>query len=105
MTWWKYIQEERDKMGKNSFANWKALVENVKEQYLLEDYEIQSHKKRESLKKKLMDVENYTKQFQKLCLRSRVQEDETIKVTRYLGGLKQNIQEDINLWSPKKVNK
>ena len=47
-----------------------------------------------------MDVATYTEEFQKLCLRSRIQEDETVKVARYLGSLKWNIQEEISLWTP-----
>ena len=52
-----------------------------------------------------MDVATYIEDFQKLCLRSRVQEDETIKVARYLGGLKWNLQEEISLWTATIVHK
>ena len=78
-------------MRKKAIVNWKAMIIKVKEQYLPEDYEVQLHKKRQSLKEKDMDGAIYTKEFQKLCLNARVQEDETIKVARYLGGLKWNI--------------
>ena len=81
------------------------MVTKVKEKYLPKDYEIQIHKKRQGLKQKDLDVTTYTKEFQKLCLRSRMQEDETIKVARYLGGLKWSIQEEISLWTPTIVHK
>lgn len=41
------------------------MVMKVKEQYLLEDYKIPLHKKRQSLKQKDIDVEKYSEEFQK----------------------------------------
>ena len=52
-----------------------------------------------------MDVEKYTKEFQKLCLRLEIQEEEPLKVARYLGGLKWIIQEEISLWTPTTFHK
>ena len=50
------------------------------------------------------DVSSYTEEFQRLCMRSNVTEDESIKVARYLNGLKWNIQEEMVLLSPKIVH-
>ena len=105
LTWWKFIQEEREREGKKPITNWKAMVAKIRDNYLPEDYEIQLHKKRQSLKQKDLDVASYTEEFQKLCLRSKVQEEESIKVARYLGGLKWSIQEEISLWTPTTVHK
>ena len=46
-----------------------------------------------------MDMVTYTEEFHKLFLRSRVQEEEVVKVIRYIGGLRENIQEEISLWA------
>lgn len=40
LTWWKYLQDEMVSMGKKPIANWNAMVTKVKENYLLEDYEV-----------------------------------------------------------------
>ena len=50
------------------------MVVKVKETYLLEDYEVKNLKQRQSLKQKYLDVATYTEEFQKLALRSRLQE-------------------------------
>lgn len=63
------------------------------------------HNKRQILKQKEMDVASYTEEFQKLFLRSKVQEEEIIRVARYLGGLIWIIQEEINLWTPTTMHK
>ena len=87
LTWCKYLHREREKLYKRPIANWKAMVSKVKGQYLLKDYEIHFHKKRKSLKQKDLDVAINIEEFQKIFLRSRVKEDEEIKVARYLRGL------------------
>ena len=45
LTWWKYLQEEREKVDKKHIANWKPMVTKVKDQYLFEYYEVKIHKK------------------------------------------------------------
>ena len=37
LTWWKYLQEEREKMGKKLIENWKAVVNKVNKKCLSED--------------------------------------------------------------------
>ena len=104
LTWLKFIQTEREKEGKQPISTWKGMVAKVKEAYMPDDYEIQLHKKRQSLRQKDQDVNTYTEEFQKLCMRSNVTEDESLKVARYLNGLKWNIQEEMDLLSPKTVH-
>lgn len=57
------------------------------------------------MKQKDLDVASYIEEFQKLYVRSKVQEEETIKVARYLSGLKWNIQEEISLWTSTTIQK
>ena len=52
-----------------------------------------------------MDISTYTKEFQKLSLRSKLVEPERVKVARYLNGLRMNIQEELQLLSPNTVAK
>lgn len=105
LTWWKFVQEERQKEGKNPIATWKGMLAKVRETYIPKDYEIQLHKKRQNMRQRDLDMSSYTKKFQKLCLRSKVVEDESIKVARYLNGLRWNIQEDLSLLSPNTMHK
>lgn len=91
LTWWKFIQTEREKEGKNPISTWKGMVRKIKEAYMPYAYEIQLHKKRKSLRKKDLDVNSYIEDFQKLFMRSNVLEDESIKVAKYLNGLKWSI--------------
>lgn len=52
-----------------------------------------------------MDICTYTEEFQKLSVRSKFAEPKSIKVARYLNGLRLNIQEELQLLSPNTVAK
>ena len=40
LTWWKFVQEERESEGKKPIASWKDMAAKIKETYFPEDYEI-----------------------------------------------------------------
>ena len=75
-TWRKFLQDEKEKKGKNPISTWKEMMAKIKEAYVLENYEIQLHKKRKTLEEKDLDVNSYTKEFQKVCMRYQVVEEE-----------------------------
>ena len=52
-----------------------------------------------------MDVASYKEEFKKMCLRSKVQEYKSIRMARYLRGLRWSVQEEISLWTPTIVHK
>ena len=86
-------------------TSWERMCAKVRETYLLEDYEIQFHRRRQSLRQKELDVTAYIEEFQKLSLRTKQSECESVKVARYLNGLRLNIQEELNLLCPNTVHK
>lgn len=91
LTWGKFIQDEREKEGKKPIATWKGMLSKIRETYIPKDYEIQLHRKRQNLRQNELNVSSYTEEFQKLCPGSKIQEDENVKVARYLNGLRWNI--------------
>lgn len=98
------MQTEREKDGKGLIVIWKGMVNKVKQTYLPNDYEVQLHR-RQNIRQKDLDVQAYTEEFQKLCLRSKVVEDESTKLARYLNGLKWSIQEEMSLVNFKTIRK
>lgn len=63
VTWWKFIQNEREREGKIPISTWKGMVSKIRETYLPEDYEVQLHRKRQNLRQKELDVSTHTKEF------------------------------------------
>lgn len=39
LTWWKFIQDERENEGKKPIATWKAMVAKIRDAYVPKDYE------------------------------------------------------------------
>ena len=69
LTWQKYMQDERVSMGKKPICNQNSMVTKVKENYLLEDYEIKFYRKRKGLKKRDLDMASYTQDISKVMPR------------------------------------
>lgn len=81
------------------------MMEMVKKAYVPDDYGKYLHRRRKNLRQKDMDVSACTKEFHKLCLKSKTMESKSVKVVRYLNGLRMSIQEECNLLGPNKVRK
>lgn len=105
LVWWNMMQEEREQIGRKKINSWERMKIIIKTQFLPLDYEVQIHKMLMSLKQREMDVSAYTEEFNKLTLRARKQEEEVEKVARYLNGLRQNIQDEINMLTPEIIHK
>ncbi|XP_057835307.2 uncharacterized protein LOC131045734 [Cryptomeria japonica] len=105
LTWWNFIQTERVKNGKSMINSLNKMIALVKETYVPEDYGVQLHRRKQSLKQKDMDIGSYTEEFLKLCMKTNVVEDEEEKLARYMNGLKMSIQEELSLHCPTTVSK
>ena len=77
----------------------------IRDTYFLEDYEVHFHIRRYNLRQKELSVSLYNKEFHNICIRSRMVDLESVKVARYLIGLRYNIQEEVAILSSTKVNK
>lgn len=59
----KFIQAEREKEGRKPIFTWKGMVPKVREVCMLQDYEIQLHEKRKSIRQRDLDVNYYIEEF------------------------------------------
>ena len=101
--WWDHEEAERRKRGKPKITSWDRMVSKMKNNFLPKDFEVQMHKKMQGLKQKDLDVKAYTNEFHKLSMRSGFEEEEVVKVARYLGGLKFSIQDEFVATNPRSV--
>ena len=96
LTWWNITQAGRVKNGKGLITTWTKLEKLFRKAYVLEDYEVKLHIRRMNLRKKDMTVSSYTDEFQALVMRIQEVESESIKLARYLQGLKLSIQDELS---------
>ena len=68
LTWWNVTQGDRVKNGKGLVTTWTKMEKLFRKAYVLEDYEVQLHRRRINLRQKDMIVSAYTDEFQALVM-------------------------------------
>ena len=82
LNWQNFTQSERMKLDKNPIGTWKRMEALVKEDYVLEAYEVQLHTKRQNLRQREMDVSSQTEEFHKIAMKSNMVEPKSVKIAR-----------------------
>jgi hypothetical protein len=93
--WWDEMQVDRRRKGKQKIKSWDQMVAKLKEKFIPKDYQINMFRKMQNLRQKGMTVKEYTEDFYRLNDEQRERDEE--KVSRYINGLRYNIQDEINM--------
>jgi hypothetical protein len=101
--WWDELQAERRSKGKQKIKNWDRMVAKLKAKFMPKDYQINLFRKLQNLRQKGMTVKEYTEEFYKLNIRTGQREKDEEKVSRYINGLRYEIQDEINMMSIRTV--
>jgi hypothetical protein len=79
------------------------MVTNMKANFMPKDYQINLFRKMQNLRQKGMAVKEYTKDFYRMNIRTRQRERDEEKFSRYINGLRYEIQDDLRMMSVKTV--
>ena len=101
--WWDGVQAERRRVGKQRIKNWNRMVAKLRGKFLPSDYHISLFRQMKNLRQRLMTVKEYTIEFYKVSIRAGKIQDTTEKIARYINGLRMEIQDEISILSPKRV--
>jgi hypothetical protein len=101
--WWDELQAERRRKGKQKIKNWDRMVAKLKAKFMPKDYQINLFRKLQNLRQKGMTLKEYTEEFYKLNIRTGQREKDEEKVSRYINGLRYEIQDEINMMSVRTV--
>ena len=77
------------------------MVEKMRAKFLPKDYQLILYRQVQKLRQRLLTVREYTEEFYKVNLRAGYVEELAEKVARYVNGLRMDIQEEINMISPR----
>ena len=77
------------------------MVANMRAKFLPKYYQLILYRQVQNLRKILLIVREYIEEFYKVNLRVGYVEESAEKVARYVNGLRMDIQEDINMISPR----
>jgi hypothetical protein len=101
--WWDELQAERRSKGKQKIKNWDRMVAKLKDKFIPKDYEINLFRKLQNLRQRSMTVKEYTKEFYRLNIRTGQREKDDEKVSRYINGLRYEIQDEISMMTARTV--
>jgi hypothetical protein len=103
MLWWDELQADRRSKGKQKIKNWDRMVAKLKAKFIPKDYQINLFRRLQNLRHKGLSVKEYTEEFYRLNIRAGHRESDEEKVSRYINGLRYEIQEEINMMTMRMV--
>jgi uncharacterized protein YjbK len=73
------------------------MIAKMKEKFIPRDYQITLFRRMQNLRQNLMSVKEYTEEFYRLNIRVGHRESDDEKVSRYMNGLRYDIQEEMSM--------
>jgi hypothetical protein len=101
--WWDELQAERRSKGKQRIKSWDRMVAKMKAKFMPKYYQINMFRKMQNLRQKGMTVKEYTEELYRLNIRTGQRERDEEKFTRYINGLKYEIQDELSMMSIRTV--
>ncbi|XP_022842035.1 uncharacterized protein LOC111365731 [Olea europaea var. sylvestris] len=98
--WWQQTKVTRFRLGKVKIASWDKLKKHMKKQFLPYNHVRTMYQKLQNLRQGMKAVDDYTTKFYMLITRNEVMETEEQLVSRYVGGLRPQIQDTLNMFDP-----
>ncbi|KAL3503374.1 hypothetical protein ACH5RR_037823 [Cinchona calisaya] len=86
--WWEHLKKQRVRDGKGRIVSWDKMKKALKKKFLPENYRQDVFLKCHSFKQNNLSVVDYTAEFEDLMLRCDIYEPEEQTIARYLGGLR-----------------
>ncbi|PKU80524.1 RNA-directed DNA polymerase [Dendrobium catenatum] len=106
--WWAQTLQTRQREGRGRVRGWHRMKQLLRAQFLPTDFEQILYMRYQHCTQGHRSVSEYTEEFNALSARNNLNESNTQLVARYIGGLKDSIQEKLELnavWSlPQAVN-
>ncbi|KAA0042451.1 reverse transcriptase [Cucumis melo var. makuwa] len=89
--WYHYLKSERRRKEEDPIETWEELKEAMRKRFVPKHYERDLKTKLQSLRQGTKSVAEYYREMETLIGRERIQEDEEDTMSRFLGGLNQEI--------------
>jgi hypothetical protein len=95
--WWEHLKRQRERGGRERITTWAKMKRELKRKYLPDHYKQDAFMKFHNFKQRELSVEEYTVEFDHLMIRCDVVEQEEQMIARYLGGLRVEISDVVQL--------
>ncbi|XP_022019723.1 uncharacterized protein LOC110919773 [Helianthus annuus] len=98
--WWQQLKLTRNRLGKSRIVTWTKMKKCLRCNFLPHNFQRLMYQRLQNLKQGAKSVDDYTTEFYQLIARNDIQEPEEQLVSRYIGGLRVQIMESVNLFDP-----
>ncbi|KAJ0885239.1 putative nucleotidyltransferase, Ribonuclease H [Helianthus annuus] len=98
--WWQQLKLTRNRLGKSRIVTWTKMKKCLRSNFLPHNFQRLMYQRLQNLKQGAKSVDDYTTEFYQLIARNDIQEPEEQLVSRYIGGLRVQIMEAVNLFDP-----
>ncbi|KAK1425688.1 hypothetical protein QVD17_21043 [Tagetes erecta] len=101
--WWQKTKLTRSRLGKPKIVTWAKMKKCLRSAFLPHNFQRLMYQRLQNLKQGSKSVDDYTTEFYQLVARNDIQETEEQLVSRYIGGLRAQILESVNMFDPETV--
>nr|XP_043630172.1 uncharacterized protein LOC122601481 [Erigeron canadensis] len=98
--WWQQMKLTRERVGKSKVRTWEKMKKCMRANFIPHNYRRLMYQRLQNLKQGSKSVEDYTTEFYQLIARNDIQETEEQLVSRYIGGLRVQIMDFVNMFDP-----
>ncbi|KAL9438185.1 hypothetical protein AB3S75_023951 [Citrus x aurantiifolia] len=95
--WWENLKRQREREGRRKIVTWEKMKKELKRKFLPDNYRQDIYLKFHNFRQKELSVEDYTAEFDNLMMKCDLVEAEEHTIARYLGGLKPEIGNVVQL--------
>ncbi|XP_076944916.1 uncharacterized protein LOC143615753 [Bidens hawaiensis] len=98
--WWQQLKMTRNRLGKSRIVTWAKMRKCLRDTFLPHNFQRLMYQHLQNLKQGSRSVDEYTTEFYHLISRNDIQETDEQIVARYIGGLRVQIMDSVNLFDP-----
>ena len=102
--WWQQTKLTRIRQGKKKIDSWEKFKKHLRGAFLPHNYAKLLYQQLQNLRQGNGSVDDYTTEFHWLVARNDLTETEEQQVSRYIGGLRSQFQDQLNLLDPYSVS-
>jgi hypothetical protein len=102
--WWQQLKQTRARQGKLKITSWEKLMKKMRPAFLPYNYLRTMYQRLQNWNQGSKSVDEYTEEFHKLLTRVDLSESDEQLVSRYIGGLRTQIQDTVNLFDPVNIS-
>ncbi|XP_020877200.1 uncharacterized protein LOC110227444 [Arabidopsis lyrata subsp. lyrata] len=102
-SWWQQLKTSRARSGKDPIRSWEQLKKKLKATFLPHNYDRTMYTRLQNLKQGSRSVDEYAEEFYLLLTRNELYDSQVQLVSRFIGGLRAQIQNSMSQFDPATV--